>query len=52
MRIDQINIYQVAEFMYRYTYHQLPIAFSNYFKSSSDLHTYNTRNKSNKYFVE
>src|SRR5678816_3382868 len=41
MRIDQINFYQVAEFMHRYTYNQLPIAFSNYFKSSSDLHTYN-----------
>jgi hypothetical protein len=52
LRIDQINFYQVAEFMYRYTYNQLPMSFSNYFKSSSDLHTYNTRNKSNKYFVE
>jgi len=43
LRIDQINILQISEFMYKYTYRLLPQAFNNYFTLTSDTHTYSTR---------
>ena len=52
LKIEQINIYQVGEFMHRYTHNQLPNAFCNYFKYISDQHPHDTRNKGNKYLVD
>ena len=52
LKIEQINIYQVGEFMHRYTHNQLPNAFCNYFKYISDQHSHYTRNKGNKYLVD
>jgi Reverse transcriptase (RNA-dependent DNA polymerase) len=43
LKIDQINILQISEFMYKYTYRLLPQAFNNYFTLTSDTHTYSTR---------
>jgi hypothetical protein len=52
LNIFQITDYQIAEFMYRYTFNMLPIAFSKYFKRISDVHSYHTRYKSGRYRVD
>jgi hypothetical protein len=44
LRIDEINRLQISEFMHRYTYKTLPVAYANYFNLTSDFHSYNTRN--------
>lgn len=52
LTLDKIRVYQVSEFMHRYTYNQLPNAFANYYKKISVLHSHFTRNKSNAYQIE
>lgn len=43
LKIDQINILQTSEFMYKYSNKLLPPVFDNYFTITSDTHSYSTR---------
>jgi len=38
-----IHILEVSKFTYKYTNSQLPATFNNYFKLTTDVHSYNTR---------
>ena len=44
LRIDQIRIVQIGEFIYRFEHNLLPPIFKSYFSLGSDVHTHYTRN--------
>jgi hypothetical protein len=46
LKLLQIRQKQTCEFMHRYSYNTLPNIYTNFFTSSSDFHSYNTRNLS------
>ena len=43
LKICDINVVQVATFMFRYVNNLLPSSFANYFVFNSDIHGYETR---------
>src|SRR6218665_2294161 len=45
LKLFQINLKQINEFMHRYSYNTLPTVFSNFFTPPA-VHSYNTRNSS------
>src|SRR6218665_2440200 len=45
LKLFQINLKQINEFMHRYSYNTLPTVFSNFFTPSA-VHSYNARNSS------
>ena len=46
LKIDQIGILQIGEFMYRFDRNLLPSIYKHYFQLSSQVHPYFTRNSS------
>src|SRR6218665_872044 len=44
LNIEQIKTFQVGEFMYKYHHGLLPLAFMGFFKFSTEIHSYFTRN--------
>ena len=44
LNIEQINTFQVGEFMYRYHHGLSPVAFRGFFKLGTEIHSYFTRN--------
>src|ERR1043165_3791584 len=46
LKIDQIGILQIGEFMYRFDRNLLPSIYKHYFQRSSQIHPYFTRNSS------
>ena|SRR6218665_246610 len=44
LKVPQITLMQIGEFMHRYTYNTLPDAFDNYLNRASIFHSYHTRN--------
>src|SRR6218665_383787 len=45
LKLFQISLKRINEFMHRYSYNTLPTVFSNFFTPSA-IHSYNTRNSS------
>ena len=43
LKIDDINTYQTAIFMYKFSTNTIPIPFRNLFVYNKDIHTYPTR---------
>lgn len=43
LKIHQIRLVQICEFMHRYTHKSLPKSYDNYFSLASDFHSYLTR---------
>ena len=46
LKVDQIGILQIGEFMYRYDRNLLPSSYKHFFQLSSQVHSYFTRNSS------
>jgi Reverse transcriptase (RNA-dependent DNA polymerase) len=51
LTFHNITVFQMAEFMHRYTFSLLPNAFADFFQCVSDVHSYFTRNKSYTYRI-
>jgi hypothetical protein len=43
LKLQDINILQIAQFMYKYHHHLLPTVFNDYFVLNSNVHEHNTR---------
>jgi len=43
LRVEQIRIAQIGEFMYRYDHDLLPLVFKGFFCRTSSIHSYYTR---------
>ena len=46
LKLSQIKHKQINEFMHRYVFNTLPTVYPNFFTVASDIHSYNTRNRS------
>jgi hypothetical protein len=46
LRVKEIKLFQTSEFMHRYKFNALPSSYINFFIPASDIHSYNTRQKS------
>jgi len=52
LKLHDINILQIAQFMYKYPHYLLPTVFNDYFVLNSDIHEHNTRSSAkNKYHL-
>ena len=43
LRVEQIRIAQIGEFMYRYDHDLLPLVYKGFFCHTSSIHSYKTR---------
>ena len=50
--LEQINIFEIGKFMYKYKNNMLPEKFNGYFKTAGTTHNYNLRSVANENYEQ
>ena len=51
LKVNDMFKLELGKFMYKYNKNMLPNTFTQYFKSTTTVHNYNTRNSKTNYFI-